>query len=61
MMEKVITWHFLIIPMLYENFTDSHFFETQRNVNIVIPVLKFVEKIVNLTKSIFFLFFPPWK
>lgn len=52
MMEKAITRHFLIMSVLYENFTDL---ETQRNVNTFIPVLMFVEKMVNLTQQIYFL------
>lgn len=52
MMEKGIARHFLIVSLLYENFTDL---ESQRNVNIFIPVFIFVEKMVNLTQQIYFL------
>lgn len=52
MKEKGIPKHFLIISMLYENFTGL---ETQRNVYRVIPVFMFVEKMVNLTQQIHFL------
>lgn len=52
MMEKGITRYFLIGSMLYENFTVL---ETQRNVNLFIPVFIFVEEMVNLTQQIYFL------